>query len=87
MQGGRQQRMGRPLTEPSHGDDQSPAQPIPSTVAPGGAVRPLRLPYHLAYAAARASQTPSEPDILELPEADISASLQQLGLARDTSPV
>ena len=52
--------MGRPLAEPSHGDDRSPAQPIPSTVAPGRAVRPLQLPYHLAYAAATASQTPSD---------------------------
>ena len=72
MKGGRQQRMGRPLPEPSHGDDQAPAQPIPSTVAPGGAVRPLRPPYHLAYAAATASQMSSEPDI--------SALLQHLGV-------
>ena len=34
VSGGRRQRLGRPLPGPSQGDDQSPAQPIPSTVAP-----------------------------------------------------
>ena len=38
-------------------DHRSIARPIPNTVAPRGrAVRPLRLPYHLAYAASTASR-------------------------------
>ena len=57
--------MGRPLPELSHGDDQSPAQPIPARLALK-ALRPVRLPYHLAYAASTASKAPSEPDISAL---------------------
>ena len=40
--------------------------PLRARLPPGTAVRPLRLPYHLAYAASTASETPSEPDISAL---------------------
>ena len=42
--------------------------PFRARLPPGRVVRPFRLPYHLAYAASTASQTPSEPDISALPK-------------------
>ena len=41
----------------------------------GRAVRPLRLPYHLAYPASTASQSPSEPDIFSFAEKAVISAL------------
>ena len=60
--------MGRPYQARPMATISHQRNPLRARLPPGTAVRPLRLPYHLAYAASTASETPSEPDISALPK-------------------